>query len=421
MAQRQAAAVGSSKPPLSPMATHPGSAQRLSGASMLAQHAAGASISTSITKLAAAPAGHQQQQVSPRAAPAAAACSPRAASAAGEQHSDSAFATADAAAAVVAAQTPCKPAAAASLHPMQQQHPHAAAAGLGCDGASDDGTLTPESSLCSSASSSSLCSYGSLASSVISTCSSTGSRPKSILVRRSHSSSSGASSPCASKHVRWRDGESVRAEPGTDLVAVLVLNDTPEIRRLRKDTWPERSKGRDVSVSIPSVTVPLPRIGGSGSPSSSSRGVGSSCASTGGAQAAAAAAAGGNSTSSSGSGSGDNPLVATVKDWKEKLRALSAERRAQRLSEMQDTWAARQAAQQRQILQRQQREAAAAAAAAAAATAAAAAAVAELAVAEKQSAAAGGGAGVAVSAVINLQAVAGPAVAPQQPQQQACC
>jgi hypothetical protein len=46
--------------------------------------------------------------------------------------------------------------------------------------------------------------------------------------------------------------------------------------------------------------------------------------------------------------------VATVKDWKEKLRALSAERRAQRVAALQDTWVARQAAQQRQIQQRQQ-------------------------------------------------------------------
>jgi hypothetical protein len=266
---------------------------------------------------------------------------------------------------------------------------HSAPAALGSDCASDDGSLSPESSLCSSASSSSLCSYGSLASS---TCS-TGSRPKSILVRRSVSSS-GASTP---KNVRWRDGESVREDAGSDLVAVLVLQDTPEIRRLRKDTWPERSKGRGGLQEL-TVTIPI-RVGGSSSSSSSQQQQQQQAGSADGSAAAAAA----------------NPLVATVKDWKEKLRALSAERRAQRVAEMQDTWAARQEAQQRQLLQRQQREQAAAAAAAAAAGAAAATAAAL--VADATPAVSAEAEAVKTSAaggpVIALQAVVGSLSAPQ--------
>lgn len=324
------------KPPLSPMAGSTAS-RHSSSVSLFAQQ-------PSSSSRLAVPAGQQ---------PPAPAATPQTAAPAGPAH-PSGFAGAAAAAAAAAAQgvkdASAAPAPAVPLLPAM----HSAPAALGSDCASDDGSLSPESSLCSSASSSSLCSYGSLASS---TCSA-GSRPRSILVRRSVSSS-GASSPrgTAPKNVRWRDGESVREDAGSDLVAVLVLHDTPEIRRLRKDTWPERSKGRDVRELT--VTVPI-RVGGAGGGSSGSASQQQQQAQAGGADCSAAAAA------------AANPLVATVKDWKEKLRALSAERRAQRVAEMQDTWAARQEAQQRQLLQRQQREQAAAAAAAAAAGAAAA-------------------------------------------------
>jgi hypothetical protein len=160
-------------------------------------------------------------------------------------------------------------------------------------------------------------------------------------------------------------------------VAVLLLQDTAEIRRLRKDTWPERSKKDHDDIT---VTIPTPK---------------SSCSSGDNA---------GRAAGEDGPAAAGNPLVATVnatvKDWKEKLRALSAERRAQRVAEMQDTWAARQAAQQRQVQQRQQNEQAAAAAAAAAAeTVSSAAAV--LAAAEEAVKPATAG------PVITLQAVAG--------------
>jgi hypothetical protein len=199
------------------------------------------------------------------------------------------------------------------------------------DSCSDDGVLTPESSLCSSASNSSLASYGSIASSAAAAAGLVG-RPRSILLSRSSASS--ASSSCAggaAKSVRWRDGARDHKDgAGADLVAVRLLQDTPEIRRLRKDTWPERpptgrSSSRDAAAAASASTA-----------STSLLGVGSSAA------AVAEGAA--------------NQVIAAVMDWREKLRVINAERRLARVAQLQASWTAHQ--QQQHAAQQQQQHAA---------------------------------------------------------------
>jgi hypothetical protein len=202
------AAVGASKPPLSPMGSPATATHRHASASLFAAHTA-----------AASPRGPAGPLVS-------------------------GFAGAAGTAAPCPTHRPTTQQQLASAHPAGLVPSHS------CDCASDDGSasgsLTPESSLCSSASNSSLCSYGSLASS---SCSGL-SRPKSILVRRS-TSASGASSPggpaAAAKQVRWRDGESVKGDAGADLVAVLLLHDTPgeRVRQGARGTDTTRHCSRD--------------------------------------------------------------------------------------------------------------------------------------------------------------------------------
>lgn len=123
----------------------------------------------------------------------------------------------------------------------QQQHVVLCQA-VGSDCSSEDsayGTL----SMTSSASSSSLCSAASLISD-LSTTSSNG-KPKSILLLRTStgSSCSSGSSPTF-KRVTWKDGQADQESVGRELVAVVMLEDSPEIRQLRKDTWPERPGAR---------------------------------------------------------------------------------------------------------------------------------------------------------------------------------
>ncbi|KAF6254668.1 hypothetical protein COO60DRAFT_1703227 [Scenedesmus sp. NREL 46B-D3] len=188
---------------------------------------------------------------------------------------------------------------------------------------SEDGAGTPPSScgsLSSSCSSSSLCSAASGLSNASTL--SGGSRPKSILLNRtsSSSSSSAGSSPRFSKRVTWKDGS---ADGGQDLVAVLLLEDTPEMRRVRKDTWPERPGSRrdaaDAAVAAAAAAS---------------------------ATAAALAEAPFMAQQPGLEKDGRSPQLvskllqqpARLLDWRDKLRLLQQERRQQRVAQVQAGW-----------------------------------------------------------------------------------
>lgn len=202
----------------------------------------------------------------------------------------------------------------------------------GSDCGSDDPlSVASTSSLCSSSSSSSLCSAASCGSNASTL--SAASRPKSILLTRSSTSSisSSASSPRFSKRVTWKDGQADQQAVGQELVAVRLLEDTPEMRAVRKDTWPERPGARRDTEAQE--------------------------------QQAAAAVKDQQHHDRPGAAAGlVNKLLepARLLDWRDKLRLLQLERRQQRMEQVQAGWSKaqpnkqpRSGSQQEQQMQQQ--------------------------------------------------------------------
>jgi hypothetical protein len=153
--------------------------------------------------------------------------------------------------------------------------------------------------------------------------------------------------------VTWKDGSADEEAVGQDLVAVLLLEDTPEMRRVRKDTWPERPGARRDAADAAAAA----------------------------AEAAAAAATvaevpAKDQQLGKEKDAGSPRLVsklleqpARLLDWRDKLRLLQQERRQQRLAQVQAGWEQqtkqprRQQQGQQQADQQQEQQAASVAAA----------------------------------------------------------
>jgi hypothetical protein len=145
--------------------------------------------------------------------------------------------------------------------------------------------------------------------------------------------------------VTWKDGAADEEAVGRDLVAVLLLEDTPEMRRVRKDTWPERPGARRDAADAAAEA----------------------------AEAAAAAAATAAEASCrdqqqvKDKGAVSPRLVAKLLepparllDWRDKLRLLQQERRQQRVAQVQAGWEQQtkqpRHQQQRDVQQEQQQQ-----------------------------------------------------------------
>lgn len=173
-----------------------------------------------------------------------------------------------------------------------------------------DGSTTPPACLSSSASSSSLNSAASFLSAASSNSNSL-LKLKSILLTRTSIGSSCSSGSSFSKRVTWKDGQSDEETVGHELVTVRVMDDDPDVRQLRKDTWPERPGARRDLLD----------------------------------QQAAAAAEEAKKQQQQQQQQQQTSLVGKLlqeptklRDWREKLRQLQADRRQQRLAQVQAVW-----------------------------------------------------------------------------------
>lgn len=144
----------------------------------------------------------------------------------------------------------------------------------------------------------------------------------------------------------WKDGCADEAAVGCELVAVLLLEDSAEMRRVRRDTWPERPGARRDAADAAAAA-----------------------AEAAAAAASTAAAAGADvppSEQQPGKGkgsSGSPPLMkqlleqpARLLDWRDKLRLLQQERRQQRVAQVQAGWAQQTKQPRRQQQGQQQAE-----------------------------------------------------------------
>jgi hypothetical protein len=153
----------------------------------------------------------------------------------------------------------------------------------------------------------------------------------------------------SSKRVSWRD--SAPADTSCDgdtaqLVAVRILEDDPEMRRLRRDTWREYPGARRDALDALDAAAEQQRA----------------------AAVCRAAPGGGDKAQRDADDARDTAaatpsLPAPPRDWREKLQLLQAERRAQRMTQLSATWQAQAA---RHAARHAARQSAAAAAAAAA-------------------------------------------------------